>query len=133
MASNEPKGSSMSSTSASWPRARARADPLAHSARELVGPPGSEALEVDHLQQGAHQGPTLAARHPAQLEGQRDVAAHGEPGEQRRLLEHEGGAALDVDRAGGGESSPASRWRRVLLPHPDAPTRQTNSPCLRSS
>ena len=65
-----------------------------------------------------------------ELERELDVAARREPREQRRLLEHEAGAApLDVDRALRSDGrDPPTRLSSVLLPQPDAPRRQTNSP-----
>src|SRR5918994_6795014 len=75
--------------------------PLAHPAGELVGELALDALEVDDLQQLRHPGAPLRLRHALQLEREVDVSLRGEPREQRRFLEHEGGATRHVDRARG--------------------------------
>ena len=110
-------------------------DPLAHAARQLV-----RALAC-RSRRGA---PCRAAPRPAsarsacgdaaQLERQLDVARDGEPREQRRLLEHQRGAAVARRRVPAvGWSRPATRLSSVHLPQPEAPTRQTNSPAATSS
>ena len=110
--------------------------PLAHAARQLVGQLLLEALEVDELEQLAHALPAgVGLRHLAELERELDVAPHGEPREQRRLLEHERRATAAHRRPcpAVGRSSPATRLSSVLLPQPDAPSRHTNSPGATSS
>jgi hypothetical protein len=56
--------------------------------RALVG----KASEVDALEQIDRRGPPPVAGHAAQAQRQLDVARHGQPREQRRLLEHHRGA-----------------------------------------
>ena len=100
MASRAPKGSSMSRTSASWAKARAMATrwrmPPDSSKGRLVAKP-SRCTERSSA--SARSRRSLAADAP-QPQRQLDVGAHGEPREQRRLLEHEGDAAPGVDGAG---------------------------------
>ena len=106
--------------------------PLAHATGQLVG------LLVDEAARGAParaaRPPGVlrsAARHAAQPQGQLDVLAHGQPREERGLLEHQGGLPLRHGlRRPSGWSRPATRLSRVVLPQPEAPTRQTNSPAL---
>jgi hypothetical protein len=69
---------------------------------------------------------------------QRDIVLDGAPGIERRRLEHiaigavEAGLfrrhALDGDRPAGGLSRSAMTRRRVVLPQPDGPISETNSP-----
>ena len=75
-------------------------DALAHAARELVRPALGEVAEVHHLEQLRGARPALGARHACELQRDLDVAAHGEPREQRGFLEHQAGAlGVHVDRA----------------------------------
>ena len=101
MASSAPNGSSISSTSASCASARERGA-LAHATRELVRSALGEVAEVHHLEQLLGPGAPLAARHARELQGDLDVAPHGEPREERGFLEHQA---------------------RALGPHVDAPRR----------
>jgi hypothetical protein len=75
---------------------------LSHAARELVGELALEPLEVDDMQQLAHALAPLRLRDALELERELDVALGGEPREQRRLLEHERGAPVDLEGSGGG-------------------------------
>jgi hypothetical protein len=64
-------------------------DPLPHAAGKLVRPLPAEPAKVHYLEQ--LRGPLLALR-PARADGPQGklhVARGGQPGEQRRLLEHE--------------------------------------------
>ena len=73
---------------------------LAHAARELVRPALGEVAEVHHLEQLLRARPALGARHARELQRELDVAAHGEPREERGLLEHQAGAlGAHVDAA----------------------------------
>ena len=105
-------------------------DPLAHAARELVRSRLGEVAEVHHLEQLSVRVRRSSRADPAQLQRELDVAPRRQPREQRRLLEHQPGAVRpdtstvpDV-----GWSRPATMLSSVLLPQPDAPSRQTNSP-----
>ena len=70
-----------------------------------------------------------ALRDAGEPHGELDVLGDGEPREQRRLLEHHAPACPSTSTVPAlGASSPATRLRIVDLPHPEAPTRQTNSP-----
>ena len=76
-------------------------------------------------------GAPLGAWRPcASFSGELDVAARGEPREQRRFLEHQRGAVASPTSTvpASGWSRPATMLSSVLLPQPDAPSRQTNSP-----
>src|SRR5581483_25811 len=63
--------------------------PLAHAARQLVGPLRAVALEPHHAEQLAGPVLTLGPGDAGQAQRQVDVAPHRQPGEQRRFLEHE--------------------------------------------
>ena len=134
MASRAPNGSSMSSTSASWARARARATRWRMPPESSWGRWSAEAAEVDELEQLVGPAPALGlARRPAAA-GPARRCLRRQPGEQRRLLEHQrrcGRRPSTVPAVGW--SSPATRLSRVVLPQPEAPTRQTNSPGATSS
>ena len=81
-------------------------------------------------------GATLAfgARDASEVERQPHVGGRPRPRHQRRVLEHEGEACPLRRRPKGrharpsGRSSPATRRSSVLLPHPDGPITETNSP-----
>ena len=99
------------------PRARAAA-----SWRSRRGAPSRAAARCGRA--GARRGDAR------ELQRELDVAAHRQPREQRGFLEHERrcgwrrtSTVPDV-----GWSRPATRLSSVLLPQPDAPSRQTNSP-----
>ena len=57
----------------------------------------AEVAQVDAAEELLDAVLAVPLRRARQLEGQRDVLAHGEPGEERRLLEHQTGAAVDLD------------------------------------
>ena len=65
---------------------------LPHAARELVRTLLREVREVHHLEQLLAAFAPPLARRAGQLQRELDVAAHGQPREQRRLLEHQRGA-----------------------------------------
>ena len=73
-------------------------DPLAHAAGELVGLAVGEAAELDEVEQLGGAAPALGLGDAAELERQLDVATDAEPGEQRRVLEHDGRAARALRR-----------------------------------
>ena len=102
---------------------------LAHAARELVG---LAILEPAQLHQAEQLGGPLAAlglADAAEAQGQLDVAAHGQPGEERRRPGTScAGRPVRCTSPAVALSRPATRLSRVVLPQPDAPTRQTNSP-----
>ena len=76
-------------------------DPLAHAARELVGLLVDEAVQAHQLEELDDPWSCAASRGtPRRRSGKLDVLAHGQPREQRRLLEHEGGLAAEDDLAG---------------------------------
>ena len=82
-------------------RAR-QGDTLLHATGQLVGPPLLKACKVDSIQKLASDGPALRGSHPAQLERQLDVSGCGQPGQQRRFLEHQRNASVHVRAPGGG-------------------------------
>src|SRR5581483_8823035 len=90
--------------------------PLAHAARQLVGPLAAEALEPHHAEQLA--GPLLALRlgHTGQAQGQVHVAPHRQPGEERRLLEHERRPPAHGDGPGGRRVEPGQQVQQRRLP-----------------
>ena len=89
--------------------------PLAHAAGQLVRALVGEAAQLDQLQQLGHPRRPAALRHALEAQGQLDVAVHREPREQRRLLEHEGAAAADVDGAGAGGVEPRGQAEQGAL------------------
>src|SRR6266540_849619 len=72
---------------------------LTHTPGELVGQLLVEASQVHQIEQLVDAGAPLPPVDLAQPKGQLDVAAHGEPREQCRLLEHQRRSSLHVDRA----------------------------------
>ena len=131
MASSAPKGSSISSTSASWASARASATRWRMPPDSSCGRLSAKSVEVHELEQLLDSVLALASRGtPRSLQRQLDVlprrSATGTaptPGTSAPAV------PLDVDRRRpSGVSSPATRLSSVVLPQPDAPTRQTNSP-----
>ena len=75
-------------------------DALAHAAGQLVRPLLAEPAEVHRLQQLGGPRPALGLGDPPRTQRQLDVAAHGQPGEERGLLEHQPDPrAIHVDRA----------------------------------
>ena len=129
IASSAPNGSSISRMSASWANARAsaprwRMPPDSWWGRFLAKPSRCTAVE-----QLLDPRPALGLRHAGEPHRQLDVGRHGEPREQRRLLEHQRRPApRRRPSRSSASSSPATRLRIVDLPHPEAPIRQTNSP-----
>ena len=115
-------------------RARER-DALAHAAGELVRALVAEGAEVHEVEELVGLGPALAPSATLrELQRELDVAARGEPREQRRLPGTSAWCARRRRRRcrALGRSSPAMRLSSVLLPQPDAPSRQTNSPVATS-
>ena len=108
-------------------------DPLAHAAGQLVralrrrtrrGAPTSSS-SCDALA-CARPRPT-----PSQPQRELDVAAGGEPREERGSWNISAALAVHRRRSPAvGRSRPATRLSSVVLPQPDAPSRQTNSPRL---
>ena len=103
---------------------------LAHAARELVRALLREVGEVHHLEQLLAAVAPALARRAAELQRELDVAAHREPREQRRFLEHRARCGWPVRPLAPTSAcrDPATRLSSVLLPQPDAPSRHTNSP-----
>ena len=133
IASRAPNGSSISRTSASWASARAsaprwRMPPDSWCGRFLAKPPRCTVSISSRRPL-----PALGLADAGQPHRQLDVGLHGEPREQRRLLEHQRRRRRRRRRVPElGSSSPATRLRIVDLPQPDAPIRQTNSPASTS-
>ncbi len=104
---------------------------VAHAAGELVRPrvamPPSRTVSSSSCARSRAR-----SRHPAQLERELDVLARGEPGQQGRVLEHEGDLAATSSVPVVGWSRPATRLSSVLFPQPDAPTMVRNSPAATS-
>ena len=105
-------------------------DALAHAARELVRPLLGEVAEVHHLEQlvGARAALVARRRRRASARARRCRARSATgtarpPGTSARCGSARTSTAPDV-----GWSRPATRLSSVLLPQPDAPSRQTNSP-----
>jgi hypothetical protein len=93
-------------------------DALAHAAGQLVGPLLGEAVQVDGAQQLEGAGPALGlalAREPLR---QLDVPGDGQPGEERRLLEHDPGLAAGRLRARGGLIEVGDQVEQGRLPAP---------------
>ncbi len=141
LASRAPRGSSSRSTRRVAARARARGRPAA------AGPPTagpgrrfSNSAQLDQLQRLAHL--PARARHSepclsSQAEG--DVVEHAEVREERVALEDRVDVALVRRHAGDvapssrmrplvGSSKPAIIRSVVVLPHPDGPSSEKNSP-----
>ena len=127
MASSAPNGSSINSTSASWASAR-RGRPAGACHRRVRAAVSSANSVRFTSSSSSVTRAALVLRHLAQLQREVDVAPHREPREQRRLLEHEPGAAVNGGVARDGRSRPARMLSNVLLPQPDAPSMHTNSP-----
>src|SRR5207302_3843805 len=67
-------------------------DPLAHSARELARVGRLEPVEADEVDRLQRAAADLRFREPQRLEAQLHVLEHGEPGDERKALEHHGDA-----------------------------------------
>ena len=114
--------------------------PLAHAAGELVWPLAAEPAEVHGLEEFRSPLTALGFGHALGAQRELDVARGGEPGKQASFLEHHRdlpptSPAPFIARGhltGGGRPS-ATSDSSVLLPHPEAPMRQTNSPGATSS
>jgi hypothetical protein len=113
-------------------------DPLLLSAGELAGKPVAKFLQADELERRDPRA-GLVVRHPRHLEAERDVVVDGHVREERVGLED----GVDRLRYGGsrstrlpririspaeGATKPPIRFSVVVLPHPDGPSRQKNSP-----
>ena len=93
-------------------------DALLHAAGELVGIAAGGALKADESHEFVRDLVDLPPRQPALARAEADVLAHGEPGEQRVILEHHAAIAartgdappIHQDLAGG----------RLLEPRDDA-------------
>ena len=104
--------------------------------RDLPGAPTRQVGEADLGQQLLAPLRRCFARDVRRDQREVDVAAHGLPREQARLLEHQPALTAGPgwhDRARCtvpvvGSSKPAISRSRVLLPQPDAPTSTRNSP-----
>ena len=115
--------------------------PLAHPPGELVRTFRPEPAEVDPLEQFGRRGPPLGLGDAPQSQWELHVRRNREPREERRVLEEHGqrrpvraGVRAGTSTVPAvGRSRPAIRLSRVVLPHPEAPTRQTNSPGATSS
>ena len=102
--------------------------PLAHPAGKLVRLPAAEPAEVHELKE---LGGALPALRPGNTggPGQLDVAGRGEPGKRAGSWNMSATRLPFVDTSPAvGRSRPATRDSSVLLPQPEAPIRQTNSP-----
>ncbi len=75
------------------------ADALAHAAGELLGKRRFEPVEADEVDRRERPFARLRLRHLARAQADFDVGEHGEPGEQRKALEHHG-QAIDRTRDG---------------------------------
>ena len=101
IASSAPNGSSMSSTSASWARARASATRWRMPPDSSCGRFFAKSPRCTISRSSSARGRRSLARHARELQRELDVAPHGQPREERGLLEHEAGAlGADVDAAG---------------------------------
>ena len=129
IASSAPNGSSISSTSASWAERPGERDALAHAAGQLVRPLVGEVPEPDEVEQVEGALAALAASAtPRSLQRELDVRSGGAPGEQAASWNMSALRPSHVDRAGRRRVEAGDEESSVDLPHPDAPTMQTNSP-----
>ena len=112
-------------------------DALLHPARELVRKAARKIGKANEFEQRAGMHRRLATAHSAgHFETVGDVVQDIAPGQKPRLLEHHSAiGARPVDRLALKVSSPdetgkkpATAFKNVVLPHPEGPSRQTNSP-----
>jgi hypothetical protein len=75
------------------------ADTLAHAARKLLGIGAFEAVEADQVDGRKRALAALGGGDALRFEPQLDILQHGQPGKQRKALEHHGDT---VRRAGDG-------------------------------
>ena len=94
IASSAPNGSSMRRTSASCASARARATRWRMPPDSSCGSLSPKLLRFTRSSSWSAFSVALGARELADLQRELDVAARGEPREQRRLLEHQRGAGV---------------------------------------
>ena len=118
-------------------RHRAREpDLLSHAAGQLARIGVLEPIEPDAIEQIERARRTQPGRHAARLERHLDVLLDRQPGKERKTLKHNRG-----ERIHAGEHAAAIQhlpcvgfWRpvimrsNVLLPQPDGPSSDTNSP-----
>ena len=130
MASSAPNGSSMSSTSASCASARASATRWRMPPESSCGRRLREVAEVHHLEQLVGARPCARARRtPASFSASSTLprtVSHGNSAASWNIRPVRSACTSTVP--GVGWSRPATRLSSVLLPQPDAPSRQTNSP-----
>ena len=92
--------------------------------------------ETDPPEAAAGDGAALRGRDPTALQAVFDIVDHAHPGKHAGLLEHRAAfaarpidlAAVDHDGADRGREQPGHHAEKVLLPQPDVPLMQTNSP-----
>ena len=109
---------------------------LAHPARQVRRPGVLEAGQADEVDQAGHA--AAARRSAGDLQRQADVALDAAPREQGGVLEgdpepsrspqRDGRQPVHEGRPGVGVSRSARMRSTVDLPHPDGPSRATNSP-----
>ena len=96
MASSAANGSSISSTSGSAARMRAKSHALLHAARQLGRVVAFEAGELHQLDEARRTAAAFGARHALHAQAELDVALHRLPRKQRIGLEHHTATWLDA-------------------------------------
>ena len=129
IASSAPNGSSISSTSASWARARARATRCRIPPDSSCGRLPANAPSWTRSSSSATRCWRSALGTPLARIGISTFFAAVSQGNSADSWNMSATRRSPVDSSPEvGASSPATSDSRVLLPHPDAPIRQTNSP-----
>ena len=117
MASSAPNGSSISSSPASWARARARAARWRIPPDSSWGRLGPKPARWTRSSRSAATAPPFGLAHAAEPERQLDVGGHGEPREERRVLEEHGrgGAARPAGRRVAGRCAVGAGIRSTVM------------------
>ena len=126
----------MRRTSASWASARASATRWRMPPDSSCGRLPPKLAQVHELEQLLRAWPAFVPCRPRRASAASSTLPRArEPREERGFLEHQRRVRVaDVDASpASGWSSPATMFSSVLLPQPDAPSRQTNSPFATSS
>ena len=88
--------------------------PLAHAARQLMGPGALEALQAERGEERVRARTRLVARRPGQAHRERGVVDRAQPGQQPVALGHEHGG-VGADAAGVGRLQPAHQLEQGRL------------------
>ena len=128
MASSDPNGSSMSSTSARWASARARETRCRMPPDSSCGRRSPNPCRCTSSSSSATRCRRSVRGTPARVIGSSILAAAVSQGKSAASWKSSATWPVTEMRPASGWSRPETRLRMVVFPQPDAPTRHTNSP-----